>query len=279
MSDLIRVDDLVKKYKQFTLDGVDLALRPGEILGFIGENGSGKSTTLKAICQLINIDGGSIDIFGKKLDDLDRLDKEKLGVVLDENCLPEKFKINQIDKIFKYIFSNRNSSQFATYLRDFEIDTSKKIKELSKGMKAKLNLAIAFSHDAQVLILDEPMNGLDPIARDEVVEMLEEYVSEGDRSVIISSHITSDLEKLSSDIIFIHKGKIIISENKKELLSKFDVVELSEDEFKSFDKSKMVRYKYFDGHYDALVLRGSSKEAKPATLEDIMVYMIRGSVL
>jgi ABC-2 type transport system ATP-binding protein len=279
MSDLIRVDDLVKKYKQFTLDGVDLALRPGEILGFIGENGSGKSTTLKAICQLINIDGGSIDIFGKKLDDLDRLDKEKLGVVLDENCLPEKFKINQIDKIFKYIFSNRNSSQFATYLRDFEIDTSKKIKELSKGMKAKLNLAIAFSHDAQVLILDEPMNGLDPIARDEVVEMLEEYVSEGDRSVIISSHITSDLEKLSSDIIFIHKGKIIISENKKELLSKFDVVELSEDEFKSFDKSKLVRYKYFDGHYDALVLRGSSKEAKPATLEDIMVYMIRGSVL
>jgi ABC-2 type transport system ATP-binding protein len=279
MSDLIRVDDLVKKYKQFTLDGVDLALRPGEILGFIGENGSGKSTTLKAICQLINIDGGSIDIFGKKLDDLDRLDKEKLGVVLDENCLPEKFKINQIDKIFKYIFSNRNSSQFATYLHDFEIDTSKKIKELSKGMKAKLNLAIAFSHDAQVLVLDEPMNGLDPIARDEVVEMLEEYVSEGDRSVIISSHITSDLEKLSSDIIFIHKGKIIISENKKELLSKFDVVELSEDEFKSFDKSKMVRYKYFDGHYDALVLRGSSKEAKPATLEDIMVYMIRGSVL
>lgn len=284
MSALITVDSIVKKYKNFTLDKVSFELESGHIYGFVGENGSGKSTTMKAISSLINLDEGRVLINGKESKDLEPEEREKLGFTLDEICLPDNLKIRLINNILKNAFENWDETLFFKYLTTFNIDVNKKIKELSKGMKAKFNIIISLCHGANILILDEPMNGLDPVARDEFCTLLNDYIEEGEnRTILISSHIISDLEKICTDFIFIHNGKIILNESKKIIDSDFLKLTLNEDEFDAFDKFKIVRFKKMGGNYDVLISNSEENKNIPnvekASAEDILIFLIKGKTL
>lgn len=284
MSALITVDNIVKKYKNFTLDKVSFELESGHIYGFVGENGSGKSTTMKAISSLINLDEGRVLINGKESKDLEPEEREKLGFTLDEICLPDNLKIRLINNILKSAFENWDETLFFKYLTTFNIDVNKKIKELSKGMKAKFNIIISLCHGANILILDEPMNGLDPVARDEFCTLLSDYIEEGEnRTILISSHIISDLEKICTDFIFIHNGKIILNESKKIIDSGFLKLTLNEDEFDAFDKFKIVRFKKMGGNYDVLISNSEENKNIPnvekASAEDILIFLIKGKTL
>lgn len=284
MSALITVDNIVKKYKNFTLDKVSFELESGHIYGFVGENGSGKSTTMKAISSLINLDEGHVLINGKESQDLEPEEREKLGFTLDEICLPDNLKIRLINNILKNAFENWDETLFFKYLTTFNIDVNKKIKELSKGMKAKFNIIISLCHGSNILILDEPMNGLDPVARDEFCTLLSDYIEEGEnRTILISSHIISDLEKICTDFIFIHNGKIILNESKKIIDSGFLKLTLNEDEFDEFDKFKIVRFKKMGGNYDVLISNSEENKNIPnvekASAEDILIFLIKGKTL
>lgn len=284
MSALITVDSIVKKYKNFTLDKVSFELESDHIYGFVGENGSGKSTTMKAISSLINLDEGRVLINGKESKDLEPEEREKLGFTLDEICLPDNLKIRLINNILKNAFENWDETLFFKYLTTFNIDVNKKIKELSKGMKAKFNIIISLCHGANILILDEPMNGLDPVARDEFCTLLNDYIEEGEnRTILISSHIISDLEKICTDFIFIHNGKIILNESKNVIDSGFLKLTLNEDEFDAFDKFKIVRFKKIGGNYDVLISNSEENKNIPnvekASAEDILIFLIKGKTL
>lgn len=280
---LVEVENISKSYPKFKLDNVSFILESGHIYGFIGENGSGKSTTMKGITGLINLESGTVRLNSKELNTLTEEDKEKIGFTMDEICLPETLKIKDLNKIFKYTFKNWNENLFFDFLKNFNVDTTKKIKELSKGMKAKFNIAISLSHGANILILDEPMNGLDPIARDEVCEFLANYINEGsDRTILISSHIISDLEKICTDLIFISNGKILIEEKKETLENNFIKTTLNEEEFRNLDKNFVVRYKKGINSYDVLLLetyKDRVEKYERATAEDFFVFMIRGKIL
>lgn len=284
MSELIKVENIVKKYKTFTLDKISFNLEGGHIYGFVGENGSGKSTTMKAIADLIKVDEGNIYINGKLNKELTSEERESIGFTLDEICLPANLKIQLINRILKNAFEKRDENKFFKYLKEFNIDENKRIHELSKGMKAKFNIIISLCHKANILILDEPMNGLDPIARDEFCTLLSDFINEEENNtILISSHIISDLEKICTDFIFIHEGKIILNEKKKILENEFLKLSISEEEFDSFDKFKIIRFKKIGENYDVL-LQNNEENAKltgveKASAEDILIFLIKGKML
>lgn len=284
MSELIKVENIVKKYKTFTLDKISFDLEGGHIYGFVGENGSGKSTTMKAIADLIKVDEGSIYINGKLNKELTSEERESIGFTLDEICLPANLKIQLINRILKNAFEKWDENKFFKYLKEFNIDENKRIHELSKGMKAKFNIIISLCHKANILILDEPMNGLDPIARDEFCTLLCNFINEEENNtILISSHIISDLEKICTDFIFIHDGKIILNEKKKILENEFLKLSISEEEFDSFDKFKIIRFKKIGENYDVL-LQNNEENAKltgveKASAEDILIFLIKGKTL
>lgn len=284
MSELIKVENIVKKYKTFTLDKISFDLEGGHIYGFVGENGSGKSTTMKAIADLIKVDEGSIYINGKLNKELTSEERESIGFTLDEICLPANLKIQLINRILKNAFEKWDENKFFKYLKEFNIDENKRIHELSKGMKAKFNIIISLCHKANILILDEPMNGLDPIARDEFCTLLCDFINEEENNtILISSHIISDLEKICTDFIFIHDGKIILKEKKKILENEFLKLSISEEQFDSFDKFKIIRFKKIGENYDVL-LQNNEENAKltgveKASAEDILIFLIKGKTL
>ena len=284
MSELIKVENIVKKYKTFTLDKISFDLEGGQIYGFVGENGSGKSTTMKAIADLIKVDEGSIYINGKLNKELTSEERESIGFTLDEICLPANLKIQLINRILKNAFEKWDENKFFKYLKEFNIDENKRIHELSKGMKAKFNIIISLCHKANILILDEPMNGLDPIARDEFCTLLCDFINEEENNtILISSHIISDLEKICTDFIFIHDGKIILNEKKKILENEFLKLSISEEQFDSFDKFKIIRFKKIGENYDVL-LQNNEENAKltgveKASAEDILIFLIKGKTL
>ena len=284
MSELIKVENIVKKYKTFTLDKISFNLEGGHIYGFVGENGSGKSTTMKAIADLIKVDEGNIYINGKLNKELTSEERESIGFTLDEICLPANLKIQLINRILKNAFEKWDENKFFKYLKEFNIDENKRIHELSKGMKAKFNIIISLCHKANILILDEPMNGLDPIARDEFCTLLSDFINEEENNtILISSHIISDLEKICTDFIFIHEGKIILNEKKKILENEFLKLSISEEEFDSFDKFKIIRFKKIGENYNVL-LQNNEENAKltgveKASAEDILIFLIKGKTL
>lgn len=284
MSELIKVENIVKKYKTFTLDKISFDLEGGHIYGFVGENGSGKSTTMEAIADLIKVDEGSIYINGKLNKELTSEERESIGFTLDEICLPANLKIQLINRILKNAFEKWDENKFFKYLKEFNIDENKRIHELSKGMKAKFNIIISLCHKANILILDEPMNGLDPIARDEFCTLLCDFINEEENNtILISSHIISDLEKICTDFIFIHDGKIILNEKKKILENEFLKLSISEEQFDSFDKFKIIRFKKIGENYDVL-LQNNEENAKltgveKASAEDILIFLIKGKTL
>lgn len=279
MENVLEIKNLSKKYNQFTLSDVNLDLPKGCIMGFIGENGAGKSTTIKLILNLISRDSGSIRIMG--MDNIrDEIGiKEDIGIVFDESNFPDDMKIKDIGKVMKNIYKKWDEKVFQFYMQKFSLPSDKIMKEFSRGMKMKLSIAVALSHHAKLLILDEATSGLDPIVRDEILDVFLEFIQDEEHSVFISSHITSDLEKIADYITFIHKGKIIFSEAKDTLLSDYGILKCSNADFEYIDKKNVFGSRKNQFGVEALVLKNKLKgnyTVDRASIEDIMLFCIKG---
>lgn len=282
MQECIRVKNLSKNFKGFTLNNVSFDVPCGSVVGFIGENGAGKSTTIKSILGLVNPDAGEIEIFGKRMADLGREEKNRIGAVLGETCLPENLNLKDIDSIMKHIFTKWDSDKYYRYAKNFSLPLDKKVRDFSRGMRQKVSLAVALSHDAKILILDEPTSGLDPVARDEIVDLLYDFMQDETHSILISSHILSDLEKLCDYILFIHEGRIIFEEEKDLLTEKYGVLKCTLDRLKELDAEAIVGYHQGEFGVSALVRLDKipkTFQTERAGIEDIMLYFVRGERL
>ena len=283
MENVIEGKELSKKYKDFELKDINLSLQKGMIMGFIGENGAGKTTTIKAILNLINPTSGEIKIFGLDNKKEEEKIKEDIGVVLDDSFLSEYLNAEDINKIMKNIYKNWDEKLYFKYIENFKLPKEKMSKEYSSGMKMKLKIAAAISHKPKLLILDEPTSGLDPVARNEILDIFQEFIENGENSILVSSHITSDLEHIADYITFINEGKIILSKERDELLEKYGLAKCSEEEFKTINRNDYIKYK--KNRYDYEVLVEDKNEFKKKynisivdrpSLEDIMLIYIKG---
>lgn len=282
MENILEVKNLCKKYNQFELKNVNLTLPKGMIMGLIGENGAGKTTTIKSILNLTN-STGEINIFGLNVKKYDKKIKEDIGVVLNENFFSEYLNPKDINKIMKNIYKNWDEKLYFKYLEDFKLPQNKISKEFSSGMKMKLKIAVALAHHPKLLILDEPTSGLDPVARSEILDIFQDFIQNGENSIFVSSHITSDLEHIADYITFINDGKIVLSKTRDELLEEYGIVKCSKAEFEKINKKDYVKYKVNRYEYDVLVENKSEFKRKydfnvidKPTLEDIMLIYIKG---
>lgn len=278
MENVLKITNLSKSYKDFKLDNVNIELPKGCIMGFIGENGAGKSTTIKLILDLIHRDSGSINILGK--DNKKELTsiKEHIGVVMDECFFPENISAKDINLIMNNIYKTWDENKFNNLLKNFSLPEKKIIKEYSRGMKMKISIAVALSHDSKLLILDEATSGLDPIIRDEILDVFLEFIQDEEHSIFVSSHIISDLEKICDYITFIHKGKIIFSEAKDSLLESYGILKCSTDVFNGIDKSIIKGFRKNSFGVEALVLKNKLRgnyTIDKASIEDIMVFYVK----
>lgn len=283
MENAIEIKNLRKKYEGFELKGINLNLPKGTIMGLIGENGAGKSTTIKAILNIINKDEGEIKIFGKDNKQEEKAIKEEIGVVLDDSFLSEYLNPTDINKIMKNFYKNWDEKLYFSYIERFKLPKNKIKKEYSSGMKMKLKIATVISHHPKLLILDEPTSGLDPVARNEILDIFQEFIQEEENSILVSSHITSDLEHIADYITFINEGEIILSKTRDELLENYGVVKCSEEGFKKIDKKDFIKYKKNRYEYEVLIENKSEFKKKyemevidRATIEDIMLIYIKG---
>ena len=274
----LEIQKLTKSYPGFTLDNLNLTLPSGCIMGLVGENGAGKSTTIKLLLDIIQKDKGSIRIFGREMTADAKDIRNDIGVVLDSPYFPEVLKGEQINKIMKNIYSNWNEETFFSLLKKFSVDETKPVKTLSKGMKMKLSIAVALSHNAKLLILDEPTNGLDPVVRDEIIELLYEFTRNPMNSVLISSHIVTDLEKLCDYVAFLHNGRLLVCDEKDRLLEKYCVIHCSEEELSKIKSDAVIGKKETPYGIEAIVERCAVKdgEISPVGLEDLFVAAVKG---
>jgi ABC-2 type transport system ATP-binding protein len=282
---ILEIRELSKDYGDFVLDKISFSLPRGVIMGLIGENGAGKSTTINCILNEIQKSSGTIRIFGKDHSTDEIEIKDKLGVVFDENHFPDIFTPEEIGKFMSGIYSAWEWQLYHHFLEKFELPKDKKIKDFSKGMKVKLAFAVALSHNAELLILDEATSGLDPIIRDDVLDMLIDFVQDESHSVLVSSHITSDLEKVADYITFIHKGKLIFTQDKDTLIDNYGIISCGAAVFDTINKSEVIAYRKEDYQFKVLV-NNRTKAAKqypnaivsPATIEEIMLFYIKGEI-
>ena len=228
MENILSVKNLSKKYDNFELKNINIELPKGMIMGLIGENGAGKSTTIKAILNLINIEDGKIEIFGLDYKKEERKIKENIGVVLDDSFLSEYLNATDIHKIMKNMYENWDEKLYFNYLEKFKLPKNKRIKEYSSGMKMKLKIIVALSHHPKLLILDEPTSGLDPIARNEILDLFQDLIQDENKGILVSSHITSDLERIADYIIFMNNGEMVLSKTRDELLENYAIAKCSE---------------------------------------------------
>lgn len=281
---MLKIEHLKKHYDNFSLD-CSLELMSGCVIGLIGQNGAGKSTTFKAILGLISTDGGNITILGKDRKDFTAKDKEELGVVLSDSGFSGYLKIKDIIPILQNMYSKFDKSLFIEQVQKFQLPMNKQIKEFSTGMKAKLKVLVAISHNAKLLILDEPTAGLDVIARDELLEMLREFLEKDEeRSILISSHISSDLESLCDDLYMIHDGKIILHEDTDVLLSDYALLKVDAEQYSKLDKQFILRSKKETYGYSCLTnqkqyyMENYPKIAiEKGTIDEVITMMIRGT--
>lgn len=271
----IELKGLKKSFPDFTLGPVDLAVPEGTILGLIGENGAGKSTTIKLMLGLLRTDGGSITILGQ---DAKKLDKNEIGVVLDEPGFPSLLNAKEIRSFLKDIYRNWDDAAWQDYMRRFELPQEKKFSEFSKGMKMKLAIAAAMSHHARLLILDEPTSGLDPVVRDEVVGILSEFTREPDHSVLLSSHIVSDLEKLCDYIAFLHKGQLLLNEEKDALYEEYGLLRCDLETLRTLDPNAIIGKKETPYGAEVILRREAAGNLtlSPIGIEELFVFMVKG---
>ena len=285
MTNILTLNNVNKKYEKsnFSIRNISFSLPEGSILGFIGENGSGKSTTMNCILNVLRKDSGKIEIFGKEMSDEDTDIRENIGVVYDSNNFPEHLTAEQLADIFEKIYSKWDNACFEEYMQRFSLPKSQKIKTYSRGMSMKLAIAVALSHESKLLILDEPTSGLDPIMRDEILDVLLEFVKQENHSILLSSHITSDLEKIADYIVFIHDGEIILNKTKDELIYEYGVIRCSENDFVSIATDDILSYMKKDYQIDVLVSDRKLMKKKyknlivdNVSLDEMMLLMVRG---
>ena len=282
MSNILSVNNLTKHYKDFTLDNISFAVPYGSIVGLIGENGAGKSTIIKTITNVINNDGGNVSMFGNK-GTISVEEKNKLAVVFDGNNFPDVLTVQTLNNVLKNIYPNWNEEKYFSMISKLDLPRGKKIKDFSKGMKMKLSIIVAFSHNANLMILDEATSGLDPVVRDDILDILLDFVQDENNSVLVSSHITSDLEKIADYIVFIHKGRLVFNLPKDELMHDYGVVKCGEEQFCKLDSTDFIAYRKQDYSYEILVSKRDTISKKypklaveNATIDEIMLLYIKG---
>ena len=280
MSDILRLENVRKTYPSFTLKDVSFEVKPGQIMGFIGRNGAGKTTTLKCIMNLIHYESGKISAFETDMSKNELENKQRIGFALSElNYYPNK-TIRQLVNVTKRFYKKFDQKKFDEACRLFNLNQDKRLEELSSGMKVKYSVAIALSHEAELLILDEPTSGLDPVSRDEILDIFRKIVKNKDRAILFSTHITSDLDKCASDITYIHDGEIIFSGNKNDFINSYLFIK-----DKTFNKellNEYIAYKEFDDRIEGLIdvnkkdifLKNNITPVEP-DLEQIMIYIER----
>lgn len=277
----IKIKNLSKSYKDFHLNDISFNVPRGSIVGIIGENGSGKSTTLKTILDLTEKDSGEIEILGSTK--LDKETKEHIGVVFEENSFPEELNAKELNTILKNIYKYWNEEKFYGLLYDLKLPITKKIKEYSRGMKMKLSILVSLSHDTKLLILDEATNGLDPIIRDEILDILLDFIQDEEHTVLMSSHITSDLEKIADYIVFIKNGKVFLNTSKDELIYEYGIIKCKKEDFNKIDNEDIITYIKRENIYEILIHDVKEKKNKytnltidKVTLDDLMLMYIKG---
>ncbi|PTL02701.1 ABC transporter ATP-binding protein [Staphylococcus haemolyticus] len=279
MEHLLQMQDLNKSYKKsnFHLKDISLTLQPGEVIGLIGKNGSGKSTLINTLVGNRFKDSGEISFFDQVVSDKDYAYKEHIGVVFDDLRVPDKLEIKDMDKVFANIFKTWNSDRFFEVIQRFELPTNAQIKTFSRGMRMKAALAMALAHDTKLLILDEATAGMDVSGREEVIEMLEDYISEGN-GILISSHISEDIEHLATKLIFMRDGEIVLQESKEELLNQYGIVEVDEHDDLDIPQDIIIASRVRQGQRQILVKDWSSvTNAHPLnTIDDATKLIMRG---
>lgn len=271
----LEIRSLQKHRKGFSLDGINLTLPAGCIMGLIGENGAGKTTTIKLMLDMIRKDGGTVRILGK---DSAEISKEDIGVVLDEVGLPTCLTACQVDKIMSKAYTQWSSDEFFAYLKRLNVPENKAFSALSRGMKMKLGIACALSHKAKLLILDEATSGLDPVVRDEVIDILLDFTRDEEHSVLISSHIVSDLEKICDYIAFLHKGRLMLCEEKDRLYEQYGIIRCDEKTLSAIEPSAVIGKRVSAFGVEAIVRRDTVPEGvsiAPVGIEELFIFMVK----
>ncbi len=285
MKNILELQQVSKTFLKsgFALDNVSFSLPYGAILGFVGENGAGKTTTIGCILNTITKDMGTVKLFGREMMDADTDMREKIGVVYDGNNFPAYWTPKQLSQIMEGIYTQWDNSLFREYLETFNLQADQKIKHYSRGMTMKLAIAVALSHHPQLLILDEATSGLDPIVRDEMLDVFLDFVQDEDHSILLSSHITSDLEKIADYITFIHNGKILMTASKNDLVYHYAVMRCRENQFLALAPSDILAYRKRDYQIDVLVSDRKEAERKykdavidHVSLDEILLLLVKG---
>ena len=284
MKQAIEMKNVVKAYDRgFRLGELNITIPSGVIVGLIGENGAGKTTMIKSLLNVIRIDQGTIRIFEQDHQQQESKIKEDIGVVLDQTFFPELLTPKEINSIMKEIYSSWDQELFFQYLKDFSLPVDKQIRKMSKGMRKKLEIATALAHHPKLLILDEPTSGLDPVVRNEVLDLFLDFIQEEDHTILFSTHITSDLEHIADQIIFIDQGKILLNQSRDELLDNYGILKCPLEQMDTIDTQDYIAYKKNRYDVEFLVTNRRAIQNKyrdsivdPASLEDIMVFMIKG---
>ncbi|KGR81371.1 ABC transporter ATP-binding protein [Lysinibacillus boronitolerans] len=277
----IEIHDLHKGFEGFFLKNISFSVPQGTVMGFVGENGAGKSTTIKCMLNLLKKEYGEILLFGKDHVEHELSIKNDIGVVFDDLHVPETLNATQLDKIMSKVFQTWDSGYYFERLAQFKVPKRKKIKELSRGMRMKLSIALALAHHPKLLILDEPTSGLDPIIRDEILDLFLAFMQDETHSILFSSHITSDLEKIADYITLIHNGEILLSESKDALLYEYGIFKGNSEEVNDLPKHAILRTRPGTFGIEALVLKKEVNEAfrlERPSIEDIMLFFVKGSV-
>lgn len=274
----LEIKNVSKSYTGFELDNLSLTLPSGCIMGLIGENGAGKSTTMKLILDMIHRDSGSITVLGKDNRRDSKTLKQDIGVVLDDVGIPECLTAKQVGKIMRNMFAKWDNATYDDYLTKLSIPTDKPFKEFSRGMKMKLGITIALSHDPKLLILDEATSGLDPVIRDEIIGIFSEFTRDEEHAVFISSHIVSDLEKICDYIAFLHQGRLLLCEEKDRLTEQYGLLQCSQEQLLQLDHKAVKGKKISPYGVQALVLRDmvpSGWNISPVSIEELFIFMVK----
>ena len=281
MENVIEIENLCKSYDGFSLDNVSLCVPAGSITGFIGQNGAGKTTTIYSLLNLINTDSGSIRIFGMDYREKETEIKERIGIVFDEMGYHDSMTPFQLNRMMKNVYHNWQEDVFFQYLERFGLPARKKCGKFSRGMRMKLQIAVALSHKADLLILDEPTSGLDPIVRNEMLNIFQTFMEEENHTVLLSSHIISDLERIADEITFIDKGRILLSDNKDKILEQHGLLKVKKADLDRVDKADIIAVKKSTYGAEILVKNRSECHQKypdllmdSPTLEEIMLFYV-----
>ncbi|MCI9152649.1 ABC transporter ATP-binding protein [Lachnospiraceae bacterium] len=281
MRNALTISGLTKTYQDFVLDHVSFTVPSGSIVGLIGENGAGKSTTINAALGLIQKEDGMVSVLGEE--NLNKDIKEQIGVVFDGSNYPEILSPRKLNRVMKNIYRSWDEQIYFRLLKQFSLPSDKQIKQFSKGMRMKLAITAAFSHHSRLLILDEATSGLDPVVRDDILDMLLDFVQDEEHSILVSSHITSDLEKIADYIVFIHEGKVVFERPKDELTEQYGILKCGAAQFDALDKSDIISYRKMDYEWQILVSDRERMQKKypkamvvPSTIDEIMLLYVKG---